>query len=101
MSADMPHRSRLDNFLRAGSDELEATLAAATDVGERMPAHTERSSDRTSSRLDSLLEAGDADLQRSLAGSINVEDKLATSLTQLAQSESDRRTLPRSVPIAH
>jgi hypothetical protein len=90
-----PRKSRLEEFLQAGSNELEATLADSTDLSERVCDALEKTvSEGYSSRLNGLLQAGDADLQETLAESIDIEERLAETLGRMASEGSGPTLLP-------
>ncbi|SOE14181.1 hypothetical protein SAMN06272775_5140 [Streptomyces sp. 2323.1] len=95
MNTTPSDRSRLQRFLRAGTEELETTLHASTDLNTRLSAALTPPSPATqdtpgpSSRLNRALHNGETELRDTLARSTDIEQHLTSTLFQASARSSD------------
>jgi len=85
MNTNPSDGSRLQRILQEGSEELEATLQASTDLDARLSAAlSPQAPDRQEprSRLDRVMRKGEEELRERLTQSVDVEQKLTATLRQ-------------------
>ncbi|MFI9262077.1 hypothetical protein ACIGT4_30915 [Streptomyces sioyaensis] len=95
MNTTPSDRSRLQRFLRAGTEELETTLHASTDLNTRLsaaltlPSPDTRDTPDPSSRLNRALHNGENELRNTLARSTDTEQHLTSTLRQVSAWSDD------------
>ncbi|MFF7988132.1 hypothetical protein ACFZDK_55725, partial [Streptomyces sp. NPDC007901] len=96
MTANSPS-SRLQEFLLAGTNELEATLAGSTDVEAKLSAAFDAAGHKAAdeSPLSRMLRSDEASLQETLAESTDVEQRLTDTLAEAAAAREQAASRPK------